>query len=106
MPLVQAKSVVDGSAINVIDVLKSENEIPAYQRDYVWQKKQIVQLWEDLIEHFKRYNHNEELINLEGYFIGAIVVIAKDATEPLEIVDGQQRLTALSTIAATLYTAI
>jgi hypothetical protein len=106
MPLVQAKSVVDGSAVNVIDVLKSENEIPAYQRDYVWQKKQIVQLWEDLIEHFKRYNHNEELIDPEGYFIGAIVVIAKDATEPLEIVDGQQRLTALSTIAATLYTAI
>ena len=65
MPLVQAKSVVDGSAVNVIDVLKSENEIPAYQRDYVWQKKQIVQLWEDLIEHFKRYNHNEELIDPE-----------------------------------------
>jgi len=106
MPLVQPKTVVGGIPMNVTDVLKAENEIPAYQRDFVWQKRQIVQLWEDLIDHFNKYAYNEEFVDPEGYFLGAMVVIKNDVTGPLEVVDGQQRLTALSTMVAILYTAI
>ncbi len=104
MPLVQPTSVVKGSPVNVNDLFKQFNYIPVYQRDFVWQGKQVKALWNDLFEHYKQYaDSNEELIRPEGYFLGAMVVIEGEENTPLEIVDGQQRLTSLTTLAAICY---
>lgn len=103
MPLIVAKSVVDGDAESVFTLLKLDYQIPPYQRDYVWQEKQVGQLWDDLVDHFHRFAVSDSLVNPDGYFLGAMVVIEDPTTRLLEVVDGQQRLTTLSTVMAVLF---
>lgn len=83
-----------------IDVLikKDSNHcyiIPKYQREYTWGQKQWQELYDDIEE------------NNEGYFIGSIICInnSKDAVQvsPLEVVDGQQRLTTLCLLLTAIY---
>lgn len=61
--------------------------IPTFQRAYNWKPKQIVQLWDSVIENDKQY------------YIGNIVVV-QHSTEDIQagylVIDGQQRLTTLS----------
>ncbi len=103
MPLINAKTVVDGDAESVYSLLKLDYNIPPYQRDYVWQEKHVGQLWDDLFDHYRRFEISESLVNPEGYFLGAMVVIEDPTTKTLEVVDGQQRLTTLSTIISVLF---
>ena len=69
--------------------------IPIYQRNYSWQKKHCVQLWDDII-----LNASDE--RSSGHFLGSIVYISKSrgihiASVPqLLVIDGQQRLTTIS----------
>ena len=69
--------------------------IPKYQREYTWSTQHWKDLYDDISE------------NDLGYFIGSIICIdtAVDAFEstPLEVVDGQQRLTTLSILLAAIY---
>lgn len=69
--------------------------IPKFQREYIWGKQQ----WEDLL--------NDLVDNEKEYFLGSIICINKgedvlDIT-PLEIIDGQQRFTAISLLYAAIY---
>lgn len=70
-------------------------EIPKYQREYTWSSAQWEDLFDDLIE------------NDPGYFLGSIICINTStdtiSAPKLEVVDGQQRLTTLSILLATLY---
>lgn len=104
--LVVANSVVGGTSLNVTDLLNLQHKIPPYQRDYVWTKRTIEDLWDDLIAHYKRFSVNERLINPEGYFLGAMVVVSNGVNPAFEVVDGQQRLTSLSTIMTVLLDSI
>jgi len=61
--------------------------VPDYQREYVWEEKNINQLLEDIYEEFQANQESE-------YFIGSIVVCKKE-DKKLEVIDGQQRLTTL-----------
>ena len=69
--------------------------IPKYQREYTWGQSNWSALYDDLIE------------NDMGYFIGSIICIpnSTDSAQiiPLEVVDGQQRLTTISLLMAALY---
>lgn len=68
--------------------------IPEYQRDYVWSKKDWQALFDDIVE------------NSKGYFIGAIICVKQDGNnfyDVQEVVDGQQRLTTLSIFLAAIY---
>mgnify|MGYP000335319310 CR=1 FL=1 len=98
MPLVNPQSVVKGNAVNVKSLFGKCNYVPVYQRDFVWRDKQVEALWNDLISHYRSYEQEDCLINPEGYFLGAMVVIENEE-QPDEIIDGQQRLTSLTTIA-------
>lgn len=106
MPLVNPPSVVKGNPVNVRSLFVKFNHIPVYQRDFVWQGKQVKALWNDLIQHYRAYARDESLINPEGYFLGAMVVIEKDDGAPDEVIDGQQRLTSLTTIASICFDAL
>lgn len=106
MSLIIPKTVVGGIPENIKDLLRADHVIPAYQRDYVWQEKQVGLLWDDLFDHYDRYAVEEQLVNPEGYFLGAMVLIQDAEDCPPEIVDGQQRVTTLSTIAAVLFDAL
>lgn len=52
--------------------------IPRYQRSYAWEKRNIVQLLEDVSKE-------------EGYYIGNVIVNTLQNNEK-EIIDGQQRI--------------
>lgn len=99
--LINPSAVVNGESLNTQELLKLKHRIPEYQRDYVWTNKVIEQLWDDLFEHYKKYANQEKLINPEGYFLGAMVVIV-EGNGVYEVVDGQQRLTSLTIIMSVL----
>ena len=69
--------------------------IPKYQREYTWSTQHWKDLYDDISE------------NDLGYFIGSIICIDNSVnayeSTPLEVVDGQQRLTTLSILLAAIY---
>lgn len=68
--------------------------VPDYQREYVWEERQVNQLLSDVFDEFDN-NHNKE------YFIGSTVVF-KDDNGSYELIDGQQRTTTLFLIICAL----
>lgn len=62
-------------------------KVPTFQREYAWEDEQVDQLLNDL---------NRAKSEHTDHFLGTIVTISKGPHEPLEIVDGQQRLTTTS----------
>lgn len=69
--------------------------IPKYQREYVWGRDNWEKLFNDIME------------NEGGHFLGSIICVnrSEDALElvPLELVDGQQRLTTISLLYAAIF---
>lgn len=72
--------------------------IPRYQREYTWGKSQ----WESLFD--------DVFYNDPGYFLGSIICINQStdalSVQKLELVDGQQRLTTLSLLFASIYSVL
>lgn len=69
----------------IFSLVKEEDliyEIPLYQRAFAWTEKEIKQLIEDIFD-----------FNGDNYFIGSLVVAKNERN--YEVIDGQQRLTAL-----------
>lgn len=64
--------------------------IPAYQRGYRWASLQVTQLLEDIFEFSQRRNPQPD-----DYYCLQPLVIKTTEHGPLEVVDGQQRLTTL-----------
>lgn len=71
-----------------------EFSIPDYQRPYSWGTEQALQLLDDLDGALGRDPD-------EPYFLGSIVLV-RDGERHAEVIDGQQRLTTLSILFATL----
>ncbi|EIF6158339.1 DUF262 domain-containing protein [Clostridium perfringens] len=79
-------------------------KIPDYQRGYAWQKKQLIEFWEDIINLPIDKYHYTGLISLkevskkeysnESWIAEKWLIEDKDYT-PFHIVDGQQRLTTI-----------
>lgn len=59
-------------------------KVPTFQREYAWEVEQVDQLLADL---------NRAKTDHTDHFLGTIVTIESGSQQPLEIVDGQQRLT-------------
>jgi uncharacterized protein with ParB-like and HNH nuclease domain len=76
-----------------------------YQREYMWGRKQIEELIEDLtsefLDQFDQGNERSEIINYGHYFMGSIVLT--ESNNEIAIIDGQQRLTSLSLLLIYLY---
>ena len=72
--------------------------VPRYQREYTWGKSQWESLFDDVLD------------NDPGYFLGSIICINQStdalSVQKLELVDGQQRLTTLSLLFASVYHAL
>ena len=83
--------------INVDQGAREHFHVPKYQREYTWKKWQ----WEQLL--------NDIEDNDPGYFMGSIICVndvqSITAGDELifEVVDGQQRLTTLSLLLATIH---
>lgn len=76
---------------SIEDYLKESKKflIPRYQRSYAWEKKNIVQLLEDVSKE-------------EGYYIGNVIVNISQNDEK-EIIDGQQRIISIFLILIALH---
>ncbi|HEX5152560.1 MAG TPA: DUF262 domain-containing protein [Parafilimonas sp.] len=84
-------------ALSVKDLLsKDKYIIPLYQRNYAWGKAEISQLIRDIKEFFES-NSNKS----KHYYIGSLVCFKRDNGD-YELVDGQQRHTAILLINAVL----
>ena len=82
------------SSIRVSELLaKDRYRIPLYQRNFAWGDQQMEQLLRDIKE-----NNNPE------YYLGTLVVyeVTKNNKTVFEVIDGQQRLTAISIIYSVL----
>ena len=85
----------------VKDLFGQQFFIPSYQRGYRWGATQIKELLEDLYTFKKEDKEGNKLI----YCLQPIIVKKKKYSDKWELVDGQQRLTALWLISA-LYTTL
>jgi len=65
--------------------------IPPYQREYVWQEKEVIQLLDDVLDAFSDNPEAE-------YFLGSLVVCKSVEGGKFEVIDGQQRLITLSLV--------
>ena len=81
---------IDSHARSVGEVLKGSllYRVPVYQRDFAWTDEEIETIWEDLLRAFEE--------DQGEYFLGAIVLSRLNDEKVREVVDGQQRLVALS----------
>lgn len=87
---------------NLLELLKKSERfvVPIYQRVYFWGNDECAQLWEDIV----RAGARERLGN---HFTGSIVYIEREQSsntrrEPDLIIDGQQRVTTVTLLLATL----
>ena len=81
---------IDSHARSVGEILKGSllYRVPVYQRDFAWTDEEIETIWEDLLRAFEE--------DQGEYFLGAIVLSRLTDEKVREVVDGQQRLVALS----------
>lgn len=70
--------------------------IPRYQRDYSWEKPEIIEFMNDILSEIT-VNDEKELMDSE-YFFGTILLAGKfnQKDKELEVIDGQQRITTMT----------
>lgn len=73
---------------SISEIWKDAYIVPLYQRNFAWMEEQIRQLLQDI------YDHHTDSGN---YYLGSLVVLQRNDGR-LEVIDGQQRLTALQVI--------
>ena len=93
-------SVFVKSDVYPIEVLFLEKyDVDFYQREYVWEKKQIEDIVEDLtIEFLKNWKPGDVLSKVKDYspyYMGEIVLSENGGTRSA-IIDGQQRITTIT----------
>lgn len=71
--------------------------IPGYQRDYAWKERNVDDLFSDV----------EEALEVGGgHYLGTFILSQKDKHAPVQVVDGQQRLTTLTMLLDVLIDAV
>ena len=93
---------IQGKEYPVQDILceKFMFSIPMYQRPYAWKIEQAETLLDDLLNALG--NLDDPSDDVKSYFLGSIVVVKEEDKPKAEIVDGQQRLTTLTILLATI----
>lgn len=70
---------------SISEIWKDEYIVPLYQRNFAWMEEHIRQLLQDIYDHHKEGGN---------YYLGSLVVLQRNDGK-FEVIDGQQRLTAL-----------
>ncbi len=88
---------IEGAPKNLKQLLQNTKyTIHYYQREYMWQKKHIEELIDDLTSEFLEYYQEGDsrqcVADYGAYFMGSIVLAGRENA----IIDGQQRFTSLT----------
>lgn len=88
---------IEGSPKNLKQLLQNTKySIHYYQREYMWQKKHIEELIDDLTSEFLEYYNPGDprpaVADYGAYFMGSIVLAGRENA----IIDGQQRFSSLT----------
>ena len=87
--------IVDSDALPLKTIFSEKYTVDFYQREYVWQHKQLEDLINDLSTEFlKNYREGDSLDKVkhyDPYYMGEIVVSLRDGLNA--VIDGQQRIT-------------
>lgn len=87
---------VDSKAYPLKELFLDKFDVDFYQREYVWQKKQLEDLIDDLsnefLKNWKEGDKLEAVRTYDPYFMGEIVLSMKEGKRS-SIIDGQQRIT-------------
>ena len=88
---------IEGSPKNLKQLLQNTKySIHYYQREYMWQRKHVEELIDDLTSEFlDSYNENDARQDVQdygAYFMGSIVLAGRENA----IIDGQQRFSTLT----------
>lgn len=88
---------ISGSEYPLLKIFSSEFEyhIPSYQRPYAWTEEETSVLFDDLYDFFMTEDD-------DNYFLGSIVLVKEDDKAYSDVIDGQQRLTTLTILLATI----
>ena len=90
--------IVDSKVYSLKELFSSKFDVDFYQREYVWNRKQIEDLILDLSTEFiKNWTQGDPITKVSGYdpyYMGEIVLSIKG--EHNSIIDGQQRITTLT----------
>lgn len=86
--------------------------VPAYQRNYRWDRGDLTILWLDILAQYKELMDFEELdeahrkklyTTVGNHYMGTVVLAKHDDSETdYDVIDGQQRITTLSLLLAAL----
>jgi len=77
---------VSQEPLNITDILKDKTfKVPLYQREYSWNLEQVSDLFYDI----------NSTSDMEGHFLGSLLLYKENSSGKMEIVDGQQRMTTL-----------
>lgn len=69
--------------------------IPRFQRQYSWNKNNNEELLEDLISQITyKKNSSDQCFSTSNYYLGNMIFLGKQTSDEVEIIDGQQRMTA------------
>ncbi|QDZ41167.1 DUF262 domain-containing protein [Euhalothece natronophila Z-M001] len=71
--------------------------IPEYQRPYAWTQDLAGEMLNDLLDVFPDQEESDS-----DYFLGSIILVKKEGKPQAEVIDGQQRLTTLTLLLATI----
>lgn len=71
-------------------------KVPRYQREYSWSKQQLEDFYSDIVSHIKK--EKEGNYKTQEYFFGTVILVGnmEKPNEPIEIIDGQQRITTIT----------
>lgn len=87
---------IEGSPKNLKQLLQNTKySIHYYQREYMWQRKHIEELIDDLtsefLDNYKPGDSRPAVADYGAYFMGSIVLAGRENA----IIDGQQRFSSL-----------
>ncbi|MEB8127621.1 DUF262 domain-containing protein [Staphylococcus succinus] len=88
---------IDSRHQNISELIFNSKQpffIPEFQREFVWDQKDIKELLIDFMEDSEDFE--KETSALSGYLLGNIVLIANN--DHMTVIDGQQRLTTITII--------
>ena len=88
--------IVQSQVYPLEELFNSKFDVDFYQREYVWERKQMEDLLMDLSTEFlKNYRVGDPYISVDGYdpyYMGEIVLSLKSGQRSA-IIEGQQRIT-------------